>query len=122
MNGGLDPRQALANLGSITASLNPARSLGPAVVTHDFPGYFWIYWIGPGLGALLAAGFYRFFKAFNFDTVNPGADFDEHEARAFVFDEESAGSAAHATRPSIVAQMSDDEAGRSRSIGSLISQ
>lgn len=24
-------------------SLNPARSLGPAIVLHSFPTYFWIY-------------------------------------------------------------------------------
>lgn len=44
------------------ASVNPARSFGPAVVTHYFPIYHWIYWLGPGLGAFLAAGFYKFVK------------------------------------------------------------
>ncbi|ODO07194.1 aquaporin rerated protein, other eukaryote [Cryptococcus wingfieldii CBS 7118] len=50
-------------------SLNPARSFGPAVVTHDFPGYHWIYWVGPCLGASLAAGFYRFLKWLEYETV-----------------------------------------------------
>lgn len=36
-------------------SLNPARSLGPAVVS-GFNGYDWIYWLGPVLGAALSAG------------------------------------------------------------------
>ena len=36
-------------------SMNPARSLGPAVVT-GFEGYHWIYWLGPALGAGLASG------------------------------------------------------------------
>jgi hypothetical protein len=44
------------------ASVNPARSFGPCVAAADFPGYFWIYFVGPILGALLAAGFYHFVK------------------------------------------------------------
>jgi aquaporin related protein len=43
-------------------SLNPARSFGPSVVLHTFETYHWIYWLGPALGALLAAGFYRLLK------------------------------------------------------------
>ncbi|RYO78388.1 hypothetical protein DL766_009207 [Monosporascus sp. MC13-8B] len=54
-------------------SLNPARSFGPCVV-EGFQGYHWIYWVGPILGALLAAGFYLFFKALEYETVNPGQD------------------------------------------------
>ena len=34
-------------------STNPARSLGPALVAGDWRGW-WVYWIGPPLGALLA--------------------------------------------------------------------
>lgn len=34
--------------------VNPARSFGAAVAAHHFPGYHWIYWIGPLLGAILA--------------------------------------------------------------------
>lgn len=55
-------------------SLNPARSFGPAVVLRTFSGYRerhlrsipdllltadWIYWLGPALGAIIAAGFYK---------------------------------------------------------------
>ncbi|RYP00945.1 hypothetical protein DL765_010888 [Monosporascus sp. GIB2] len=54
-------------------SLNPARSFGPCVV-EGFQGYHWIYWLGPILGALLAAGFYLFLKALEYETVNPGQD------------------------------------------------
>lgn len=56
------------------ASLNPARSLGPAVVNHSFPGYFWIYWVGPLLGSLLASGFYAVLKYLRWKECNPGQD------------------------------------------------
>jgi aquaporin Z len=39
-------------------STNPARSLGPAVVSGDWHDW-WVYWIGPALGMLLAVGFYK---------------------------------------------------------------
>jgi len=35
-------------------STNPARSLGPAIVSDHWHGW-WIYWIGPLIGALLAS-------------------------------------------------------------------
>ncbi|KAI1818142.1 aquaporin-like protein [Poronia punctata] len=55
-------------------SLNPARSFGPSVVTGGFPGYHWIYHLGPILGGLLAAGFYKLIKALGYETANPGQD------------------------------------------------
>ena len=39
-------------------SLNPARSLGPAIVGGDYSG-LWVYLIGPPLGALAAVFAYR---------------------------------------------------------------
>lgn len=51
------------------ASLNPARSFGAAVATHHFPGYHWIYWIGPLAGSLLAAGFYKVVKVLEVETA-----------------------------------------------------
>nr|QKE23094.1 aquaporin 14 [Chatrabus melanurus] len=35
------------------ASMNPARSLGPAIITGFWENH-WVYWIGPVLGAVLA--------------------------------------------------------------------
>lgn len=62
-------------------SLNPARSLGPAVVTGSFPTYFWIYFIGPILGALLASGFYALLKYLRWKECNPGQDWSpDHHA------------------------------------------
>ncbi|KAI9933529.1 hypothetical protein ASPWEDRAFT_174690 [Aspergillus wentii DTO 134E9] len=60
-------------------SLNPARSLGPDVINRSFPGYHWIYWVGPLLGSLLASGFFTLLKLFEYNTVNPGQDFNEWE-------------------------------------------
>ncbi|HEV7712794.1 MAG TPA: aquaporin [Asanoa sp.] len=38
------------------ASMNPTRSFGPMLVAGDLTHY-WIYLVGPGIGALLAVGF-----------------------------------------------------------------
>ncbi|WWD17853.1 hypothetical protein CI109_102297 [Kwoniella shandongensis] len=59
-------------------SLNPARSFGPAVVLRTFSGYHWIYWVGPALGATIAAGFYKMLKWLQYETVlGPESDGDE---------------------------------------------
>ncbi|MCJ1468793.1 hypothetical protein MMC07_007423 [Pseudocyphellaria aurata] len=60
-------------------SLNPTRSFGPCVVNREFPGHHWIYWVGPFLGALISAGYYRFAKYFNYEMANPGQD-DSHQS------------------------------------------
>jgi aquaporin related protein len=80
-------------------SLNPARSFGPCVVLRSFPTYHWIYWLGPSLGALIAVGFYRFCKVLEYETANPGQDFNEKEDEAFTFDEENAATSADVERP-----------------------
>ncbi|GME28761.1 Major intrinsic protein [Neofusicoccum parvum] len=64
-------------------SLNPARSFGPDVILHTFDGYHWIYWVGPALGSLLAVVMYRLIKTLEYETANPGQDFDENEIEAF---------------------------------------
>jgi aquaporin Z len=40
-------------------STNPARSLGPAAVSGDWRDW-WVYWLGPVIGTLLAVAAYRF--------------------------------------------------------------
>ena len=42
------------------ASMNPARSLGPALFSNNI-GTYWIYVVGPLLGALVAALIYKLF-------------------------------------------------------------
>jgi MIP family channel proteins len=42
------------------ASMNPARSIGPALVSMHFAAWY-VYWIGPIIGAIIAALFYSWF-------------------------------------------------------------
>lgn len=39
-------------------SVNPARGFGPAVVSRTFHQY-WIFWVGPLVGAAVAAAVYQ---------------------------------------------------------------
>ena len=56
------------------ASMNPARSLGPALVSGDLHA-LWLYLIAPPIGAALAAVVYQFVRG---DTPSP-AEIEEHE-------------------------------------------
>jgi aquaporin rerated protein, other eukaryote len=55
-------------------SLNPARSLGCAVAARQFPGYHWIYWLGPLMGGVLASAYHRVIKMLHYEKANPGQD------------------------------------------------
>jgi glycerol uptake facilitator-like aquaporin len=43
------------------ASMNPARSFGPALANGTWMGH-WIYWVGPLVGAALAVGAYDYLR------------------------------------------------------------
>ena len=63
--------------------MNPARSFGPCVANRKFPDEHWIYWVGPLFGSLIASGFFWFIKGCEYQTANPGQDFDDLEASAY---------------------------------------
>ncbi|MBI2757249.1 MAG: aquaporin [Chloroflexi bacterium] len=44
------------------ASLNPARTFGPALFSNGL-GSYWIYLVGPLLGAAIASGIFKFFSS-----------------------------------------------------------
>ena len=65
------------------ASMNPARSLGPMLVGGDLTNY-WIYLVGPLLGAMVAVGFETILRG---RPTKAGAEaaqgtLDEHDAAA----------------------------------------
>ncbi|KAF7914082.1 uncharacterized protein EAF01_000488 [Botrytis porri] len=59
-------------------ALNPARAFGAEVI-GGFRGYHWIYWLGPFMGAVLAAGFYKVIKFLNYEQVNGEQDLSAEE-------------------------------------------
>ncbi|NQU62510.1 MAG: aquaporin [Rhodospirillales bacterium] len=58
------------------AGINPARSFGPALVAWEW-GSHWIYWVGPGAGAALAALGYRAVFLGDFEAVFEAENFEE---------------------------------------------
>lgn len=61
------------------ASVNPARTLGPALVNGSYVPEMWIYFVAPTLGAAMAAGVHGLLKALAYQTANPGQDGDGME-------------------------------------------
>lgn len=56
------------------ASVNTARAFGSAVVTGDFVGSHWIYWLGPSLGAVLAAALHKMLRNVHYWELMENAD------------------------------------------------
>jgi len=63
-------------------ALNPARAFGPSVVARSFPGYHWLYWLGPVMGGVLAGGYYKWLKYMEYEQVNPGQDATSEREKA----------------------------------------
>ena len=42
------------------AAMNPARAMGPMIAGLFFPSYWYIYWVGPIIGAILAGLVYHY--------------------------------------------------------------
>ena len=63
---------SLAGGGATGASMNPARTLGPALAAREFLS-LWIYFAGPFTGAIAAAVFYRWIVA---DKANKDSEGD----------------------------------------------
>lgn len=62
---GLTLTACILCIGPLTgASLNPARSFGPALMSGSW-NHHWVYWVGPIIGALLAALAYQGVFALN---------------------------------------------------------
>lgn len=57
--------------------------------------------LGPLLGSLLAVGFYKLIKLLEYETANPGQDFNDKEAEVFNVDEDTAATAKDVARPNI---------------------
>ncbi|KAH6906005.1 aquaporin-like protein, partial [Coprinopsis sp. MPI-PUGE-AT-0042] len=59
---------------TLVASMNAARSFGPAVVngfSSDYHKHHWVYWIGPLLGSLLAVSLYGILKHYRYWKLTP---------------------------------------------------
>ena len=61
------------------ASMNPARSFGPALLSGTWNSH-WVYWVGPLLGAALGALLYRYVRAA--DTPEPATEGGEKPSKA----------------------------------------
>jgi len=62
------------------ASLNPARTFGPSIVSKEFGRDHWIYYIGPILGSLLAASWWHLLKFLKYEKAVGSADPEKPES------------------------------------------
>ena len=53
----------LAGIRYTGGAVNTARAFGSAVASRDFSRSHWLYWVGPSLGAILAAGLHKVMHA-----------------------------------------------------------
>ncbi|KAF7375289.1 Aquaporin 1 [Mycena sanguinolenta] len=60
------------------ASMNTARSFGPALVSGFPTPNHWVYWVGPFLGSILGSTFYALCKHYKYWTLNPHQDTDDY--------------------------------------------
>jgi aquaporin Z len=68
------------------SSVNPARSLGPAIVAHDYD-HLWIYLTAPFVGAILGWGIY-WFSVRDEDLVEIEVDLEDEDLEDSFEDEE----------------------------------
>jgi len=69
----------IAHIGSVYytgTGINPARSLGPNVVSGQWNSYDWVYYVGPLIGSIFASGFFIFIKGMRYEEVLQQADDD----------------------------------------------
>lgn len=74
---GLCISAAILATGNYTGgSLNPARSLGPALIANKW-AFHWVYWSGPIIGGIVAALLYQ--KVFKARTPEEEREFEEYQ-------------------------------------------
>ncbi|CAB3255988.1 unnamed protein product [Arctia plantaginis] len=65
---GLSITAGICSCSPYTASMNPIRSLGPAVIMNRWDSH-WVYWVGPMAGGLVAGLTYRCLLLYHQQTI-----------------------------------------------------
>ncbi|KAL8292714.1 hypothetical protein RQP46_001326 [Phenoliferia psychrophenolica] len=63
-----------------SVGINPARTLGPAVINLSFPSNSWAYYVGQMTGAIVASVLYVIFKHLDYSKVVAGIDSSSGDA------------------------------------------